>query len=909
MHCPLHEDDKRSAQINFEKGVWYCQAGCGGGRIADLIRDKDEWVDPSIVATNGHAPRTTKRASKPESVTEIKIANWIQALQAKDSLRQELMDARGLTNDTLLDYEIGWDEKKRAYTIPVRSFTGDIWNVRRYQLDPPPDRRKIWGVRGMNTPRPYPVSILRDDPAYLIICEGEWDALLAIQYGFYAITRTGAAKVWQLQWNKHFQERDVYLGHDMDTAGQAGNVRVGRELSGVAHEVKVLQLPYPLEEKHGKDLTDFLMENGPEKLQELINNAIPFDADRVNPETVDPSDASVLESFDSGKIGEPLRITVTIKGKKEPGFSVPKKAKLTCTMDVGPVCDFCPMKAAGGSDNLQVHQFDPEVLEMINSSKAAVMDLLRKKEGIPKKNCPKLDIEVEEYQAVEILFARPSVQHVSGGSDDPGGYKNIKLTSVGRHDTMPNTTVQVVGALQPEPRSQANEFQAWDIVPLSDGLDNWEMDERTFERLKRFQPGETEQPLKKLARISQALARHVTQIYGRPEMHAAMDLVWHSALAFNFGGKRMDRGWLELLVVGDTRTGKSEAAKRLARHYRVGEIVSCEAATFAGVVGGLQQYGLNKEWSITWGVVPLNDRRLVVLDELSGLSTDEIAQLSDIRSRGIAQLTKIQHEATHARTRIVWLGNPRNARMSAYTWGVQAIKPLIGNAEDIARFDLAMAVRTNDVPAEIINREYTEGRLKFTSELCATLVRWAWSRKVDQIVWQEGAEKRVYELSLEIGEQYIDEPPLIQSANVREKIARVAVALAARLFSTEDGETLIVKTEHVEDAVKFMNKVYSMPGFGYAERSAELLEDIKVARKNKPAARNWLRKKDNQNLVRFLRSTSHFRSHDITEILAVDNADANLITEKLMGWRMISKEQANTNISPILHEVLREIND
>jgi hypothetical protein len=154
-----------------------------------------------------------------------------------------------------------------------------------------------------------------------------------------------------------------------------------------------------------------------------------------------------------------------------------------------------------------------------------------------------------------------------------------------------------------------------------------------------------------------------------------------------------------------------------------------------GMVGGVQQLN-GKDWAVTWGVVPLNDRRLVVLDEISGLTQEEIAQMSDIRSSGQAKLIKVVQETTWARTRLLWLGNPRNATMANYTYGVDAIKPLIGNAEDIARFDLAMAVTLFDVPSEIINQPAPAGgEFKYTDEACHALLMWVWTRTADDVVF------------------------------------------------------------------------------------------------------------------------------------------------------------------------------
>src|SRR5687768_3883473 len=166
--------------------------------------------------------------------------------------------------------------------------------------------------------------------------------------------------------------------------------------------------------------------------------------------------------------------------------------------------------------------------------------------------------------------------------------------------------------------------------------------------------------------------------------------------------------------------------------------------------------------------------------------------MSSIRSSGEAQLTKIRSERTWARTRLIWMGNPRNGRMSDYTYGVQAIAPLIGNAEDIARFDMAMSVAATEVDAEEINRAHEEVAGRYPAENCRELLRWVWSRRAEHVVWAPGAEEAVFTAALDLGNRYVEHPPLIQAANVRTKVARLSVALAARTYSTDDTGELVV---------------------------------------------------------------------------------------------------------------------
>jgi hypothetical protein len=913
-HCPLPThpggvDARRSAVFNFEEGVYYCNAEGVGGTLDDLAGLRDDWIDPPQ-SNSRHVVRRRSRAAT-ELPSEDDVKRWRAALAGDPILSDDLKNARGLWTKTLDHYDLGWDEKEQAYTIPIRDSKGTLVNVRWYQLRPPAGRRKIWGVTGHNQPQLFPLSALvkakRDPIKRIIIAEGELDAIISNQYNFRALTKTNGAKVWRVEWNKLFKGLKVYVCCDMDRDGQDANRKIARSLARSGVEIFIVRLPYPVTDKHGKDITDWWLEHDADRhgFERLLEEARPFDeAGTDDPEEIDPSPAAVVDAFDARRVGKPLALTVTVRGRREPGYSVPRKVEYRCTRDAGNQCSVCPLYKAepipGEADRV-IAGADPKILEFIDSHRGDITELLRRLQGIPK--CPKVNIKVTEHQAVEVLYARPSVEHSNGSSAD---YKGITLTSVGRHDTAPNQTVRVVGALRPEPRKQANSFQVWDLTRVETSLDRFEVTQDVIADLRRFQPSPGQKPLDKLRDIADDFADHVTHIYGRPALHAAMDLVYHSVIAFDFDRKPIDRGWLELLVVGDTRAGKSETAKLLRGFYGAGEVVLCEAASYAGIIGGAQQFGGSKEWAITWGAIPLNDRRLVVLDEISALATEEIAQMSGVRSSGIAELTKIQQERTHARTRLIWIGNPRSAAMKDFTYGVQSIKPLIGSPEDIARFDLALSVASGDVPSSEINRPREVGAQRYPRASARNLLRWVWSRGPENVRWGEGATQAVYDAAESLGRVYVEDPPLIQAANVREKVARLAVALAARLFSTDGrGEDIIVTRAHVRGAVTFIRSLYDNPDFGYGERSREIIEDRRVAEQNIDAARRYLKNKP--GLAKFLRSNGQFRRQDLEEILDVDREEANAIISQLYELRMIYKVKGDVKLQPTLHTLLREV--
>lgn len=317
----------------------------------------------------------------------------------------------------------------------------------------------------------------------------------------------------------------------------------------------------------------------------------------------------------------------------------------------------------------------------------------------------------------------------------------------------------------------------------------------------------------------------VTGIYQRHDLLLAIDLTFHSALKFNFLGRPVIKGWVEMLVLGDTRTGKTASVQGMMNHYQLGEMGTGESSSFAGLIGGLSQ--VNKRWNVQWGKIPLNDRRLFVIDEVSGLEVDDIALMSGVRSTGVAELTKIQMERTRARTRLIWISNPRRANpLSSYTYGVLAVKELIGRPEDISRFDIVITSASWDVESNIYNTRPKNNKIKFDSSSCRNLILWIWSRTPEQIIIQKDTEIKILEYAEIQGKKYNSSIPVVEAAEQRIKLAKLSVAIAARFFSTDDGENLIVKPIHADFAFEFLEYCYGKNSMRYDEWSKKQNEQF-----------------------------------------------------------------------------------
>jgi hypothetical protein len=246
----------------------------------------------------------------------------------------------------------------------------------------------------------------------------------------------------------------------------------------------------------------------------------------------------------------------------------------------------------------------------------------------------------------------------------------------------------------------------------------------------------------------------------------------------------------------------------MARYFGFGSLLNdASNTTFAGIVGGLQQIGQgDKAWVVTWGIVATNDRGMVILDEISALSTDDIGRMSGLRSSGVAELTKIRSASTPARTRLIMSGNPRGTGMTLASFGTPAegFMELIGAPEDVARFDIALGVKSG-LDKEAADEALGKQPLPIDIGLRRDLIRYAWSRRQDHIEWEDGAEAAAVEAATSMIAKYDSAIPLVESSEQDLRIARIAVAIAIRTFSTtDDPNTVLVRKCHVQLAHKLL---------------------------------------------------------------------------------------------------------
>lgn len=241
--CPFpghaHGDEMPSAYMNDRTTAWHCFSCKKSGNAVSFLADHEgvsilearrwlrdaydtDWREPTGGMTGWWHERfygnpdveLEVNPALDESVLDRFYVDWYVALQdveggSDDPVLNYMFD-RGFTAETLTSWEIGYDERRERFTIPVRDeedsligFKARSWN--------PDNKPKYLAIGDRNWPiygfRPYQKSQVvfgmneAGENDVLIICEGELNAIAMHQAGFTNAVAVSGSEVSERQAN------------------------------------------------------------------------------------------------------------------------------------------------------------------------------------------------------------------------------------------------------------------------------------------------------------------------------------------------------------------------------------------------------------------------------------------------------------------------------------------------------------------------------------------------------------------------------------------------------------------------------------------------------------------------------------------------------------------------------------
>lgn len=899
--CPAHSDDNPSASFNVKVNRWNCKACGAKGDIVTFMAYALKVDRKTILADLSKRYQISSYVSIDPSIVE----SYHDEIWASGPLLKKLRD-RGITDDMIREARLGFDNGR--ITIPVYDKQGRIVNVRRY-LPGAPSAEKMKNTVGYNRPAIYRVKDVQFDTVW--ICAGEMKALvvggLLNSHKVGAISSSAGENVWQPEWSQELAGKLVYICMDIDNTGRTMSRKIARQVSRFASKVKIITLPLNPGVYPKGDVNDYVGQEkaGDQDLIKLMNDSVEFVLTEIAAQEEEEKDVDVRDVTDAENVGHRVRFNGMFSAMDVTPYYVPHEVLVGCDKEQ-PNCAVCPIRPMDqnvdtGRCETVIDPTSRYVLEIAGSASSKQADAIRLALGIPP--CKSVSFAVRTYNAFTDVRITSQIEI----SDHRAG--TINVPALIRVDSPElNSPYQISGRVFPHPKNQQAIVLSDNCKEGVDSLTSFAPSEDEMRSLEVFNPEEwTEESLdKKLTEINDDMSANVTRIFERRDMHVALDLAWHSPLRIPFDGASIN-GWLNVLVIGDSSQGKSETVIRLRDHYGLGERVDCKNATVAGLLGGLQQLG--NRWFVTWGVIPTHDRRLVVLEEVKGASVEVIGKLTDMRSSGVAEIPKIERRRTCARTRLVFISNPRgNRRMASFNFGVEAIHDLIGSMEDVRRFDLGVVVSNEQIDVDRINvlsRERPAIPHRFQSNLSRRLILWAWTLPEDRIAFDDGVEAATIACATDMCKRYDESFPLVDRGTMRFKFARLAASLAARTFSNVNGH-LLIRRCHVDWVRNYVDRMYSDSSFGYADFSRAMRLTNEVI-DPKEVMQELADTKHPLDLIRQLLHRDSITVLDITDWSEMDFDDARSLMSLLVRKHCLVREKREYVKTPGFIDLLKTL--
>jgi hypothetical protein len=936
------EDTNASLSVNNSTGQWKCHGCSITGNFNTYYKKyiagspSDKWDGHytqfmcEVLGLNAYLPDTeqdeklvkqaveiskhfdeilSKKKTKPSGEPKKEVPTisqddndkYVETLLKMDKPKALLLEKRGITDDIIMKYRIGFSAKDGAITFPMIDAKGQILNLKLYR---PWNEKFKWQAKLAGLTQsfiPTPVSHLTHTKLYIF--EGEPDCYCAAAHGFYGITCGSASnksfkKFYGDQFEINFRNKEIVFVMDADEAGTTAATDLAKELYGLTKQIKIINLnkseinPHGLDptlmkdvngkqKRQQKDFTEFMQLNGlGEKAIRAfseLEKLTPVYTQNTSRSKTEKFKVSITEAVNSRYYDKDslkhLEVMASIREFDQKVYKYPTKICVSCRplFDINfknNCCKKCKIATLNGygdqtlnsisfslirmadpasrdlkKGDIAVREYD--ILSLIQTTDEKLMKAKKKIIDIPEacKDVKFVDEEIHSLQHVSLVKDPDDVLEDSskqsmrdkGSKTDfvvDGFFLGERIATSERIDVNKSYRLNSTQTLIPGKQNVA--LFCHDVQGTEESFDTFQMDDDTYEMLTVFKPTEG-QSIKDHLDDRYKIFGNAAGVNGRDDLFFLCDLAYFSTTELKNDQvlPSIKRGWVEVLIAGDPRCGKSIVGEFLYNHYRFGDFIGgSDAITRTGLVGGIvTSFGTRK---IQWGKFPQNDRGIVIIDELSRVDHDGLNSITDLRSSGYAQIEKITSGQIPARVRKICFSNWRGWRdedVDHSAYGIENLRKLCFEDPILARFDVATVIKAGDVKK--FDCKYERISTKFTSFQCRTLINWAYSRKPEQIKFEDGMAELLNKAQDQLLQKYHPTTQLINQ-EMRAKICRMAISLATMTFSTdpEDWNVIYVKLEHAGYIVDFLDKLYSHKNMGMIEfsnekRRTEVLGDMR----------------------------------------------------------------------------------
>jgi DNA replication licensing factor MCM2 len=213
---------------------------------------------------------------------------------------------------------------------------------------------------------------------------------------------------------------------------------------------------------------------------------------------------------------------------------------------------------------------------------------------------------------------------------------------------------------------------------------------------------EDEHQIRTLARDPQIIDKIIhsmaPSIYGHTDIKTAVALSLFGGVAKERLGKHHIRGDINVLLLGDPGTAKSQVLKYVEKTAHRAVFATGQGASAVGLTASVRKDPLTSEWTLEGGALVLADRGTCLIDEFDKMNDQDRTSIHEAMEQQTISISKAGIVTTlQARCGIIAAANPIGGRYNStipFSQNVELTEPIL------SRFDILCVVRDTVDPAE-----------------------------------------------------------------------------------------------------------------------------------------------------------------------------------------------------------------
>ncbi|KAB8259091.1 MCM2/3/5 family-domain-containing protein [Aspergillus pseudonomiae] len=187
-------------------------------------------------------------------------------------------------------------------------------------------------------------------------------------------------------------------------------------------------------------------------------------------------------------------------------------------------------------------------------------------------------------------------------------------------------------------------------------------------------------------------------IYGHQDVKTAVALSLFGGVSKQAQGKMSIRGDINVLLLGDPGTAKSQFLKYVEKTAHRAVFATGQGASAVGLTASVRRDPLTSEWTLEGGALVLADRGTCLIDEFDKMNDQDRTSIHEAMEQQTISISKAGIVTTlQARCAVVAAANPIGGRYNStapFNANVELTEPIL------SRFDILCVVRDLVDPAE-----------------------------------------------------------------------------------------------------------------------------------------------------------------------------------------------------------------